>query len=328
MKKILNSKSIHGPVLSIITPFLKNERIDYKNLYVYLQFYYERGCRVFYVMAYNSRLTLMGSKEIEEFNIKIIKFLKLNYTDITIIAAEGVENSTNETIRLCKKYEKAGADMVSVIFGEKYYSDNQIFEHFKRVNKNSNIKLLLHLQKISNGMSNIPAVVDYKINLVSKIMKLKNFLAIKEDVKDFDYTKKILKITKKKSILIRAGGGMEVFAKLYKHGCQAWLTGVGCLDPKISIDFYNALLLKDYKFCDQVINKIERPFFKMISKYGWHIAVKSCLCDMNLMKKHERSPLKELDQKQHNKVVLFMSHLRKISKNMNKDYFEKYDKKF
>ena len=169
MKKILNSKSIKGPVLSIITPFLKNEKIDYKNLYIYLQFYYERGCRVFYIMAYNSRLTLMSSKEIEEFNIKIIKFLKSKYLDIIIIAAEGVENSTNETIRLCKKYEKAGADMVSVIFGEKYYSDSQVFEHFKKVNKNSNIKLLLHLQKISNGMSNNPPVVDYKISLVSKI---------------------------------------------------------------------------------------------------------------------------------------------------------------
>ena len=323
MKKILNSKSINGPVLSIITPFLKNEKIDYKNLYIYLKFYYERGCRVFYVMAYNSRLTLMSTKEIEQFNIKIIKFLKSKYKDITIIAAEGVENSTNETIRLCRKYNRAGADMVSVIFGEKYYSDNQVFEHFKKVNKDSNIKLLLHLQKINNGMSNIPAVVNYKINLVSKIMKLKNFLAIKEDVKDFTYTKKILKITKNKSILIRAGGGMEVFAKLYKLGCQSWLTGVGCLDPKISIDFYNAILSKDYKFCNQVIKKIERPFFKMISKYGWHIAVKSCLSDMNLMKRHERSPLKELDQKKHNQVVLFMNKLRKVSKSMNKDYFKK-----
>jgi dihydrodipicolinate synthase/N-acetylneuraminate lyase len=323
MKKILNSKSIKGPVLSIITPFLKNEKIDYKNLYIYLQFYYERGCRVFYIMAYNSRLTLMSSKEIEEFNIKIIKFLKSKYLDIIIIAAEGVENSTNETIRLCKKYEKAGADMVSVIFGEKYYSDSQVFEHFKKVNKNSNIKLLLHLQKISNGMSNNPPVVDYKISLVSKIMDLKNFLAIKEDVKDFDYTKKILKITKQKSILIRAGGGMEVFAKIYKHGCQAWLTGVGCLDPKISIDFYNSLLSKDYKFCNQIINKIERPFFKMISKYGWHIAVKSCLCDMNLMEKFERSPLKELNRKEHNEIVLFMNNLRKVSKSLGKNYFQK-----
>ena len=213
--------------------------------------------------------------------------------------------------------------MVSLIFGEKYYSDNQVYEHFKRVNQDVDIKLLLHLQKINNGMSNIPPVVNYKIKLVSKIMKLKNFFAIKEDVKDFKYTKRILKVTKQKSILIKAGGGMEVFAKLHKYGCQSWLTGVGCLDPKISIDFYNALLSKNYKFCDNIIKKIERPFFKMISKYGWHIAIKSCLCDMNLMEKYERSPLKELNKKKHSEIVLFMNNLRKVSKSLGKDYFQK-----
>ncbi len=322
-KKTLNFNVINGPVVSVITPFLKNEKIDFKNLYKYLKFYYYRGCRVFYIMAYNSRLTLMNQNEIEKFNIKIINFLKSKYSDVIVIAAEGVENSTKETIRLCNKYKKAGADMVSVIFGEKYYSDNQVFEHFKRVNDRSNIKLLLHLQKINNGMSNIPPVVNYDVKLVSKIMQLKNFLAIKEDVKDFDYTKKILNISKKKTILIRAGGGMEVFAKLYKYGCKSWLTGVGCLDPKISIDFYKAFLSNDIKFCNMIIKKIERPFFNMISKYGWHIAVKSCLSDMNLMARYERSPLKELDRKKHNEIVIFMNKLRKISKKLGKDYFQK-----
>ena len=273
-------------------------------------------------MAYNSRLTLMSENEIESFNVNIIKFLKSKYSDVIVIAAEGVENSTNETIRLCRKFKKAGADMVSVIFGEKYYSDNQVYQHFKKINDNVDIKLLLHLQRINNGMSNIPPVVNYTYELISKILKLKNFLAIKEDVKNFNYTKKVLKITNRKSILIRAGGGMEVFAKLQKFGCQSWLTGVGCLDPKISIDFYSALLSKNYRFCDVIIKKIERPFFKMISKFGWHIAVKSCLQDMNLMKKHERSPLRELDNKQQKEIALFMNKLRKVSKSIGKDYFK------
>ena len=265
----------------------------------------------------------MNQKEIEKFNIKIVKFLKSKYNDVIVIAAEGVENSTQETIKLCRKYDKAGADMVSLIFGEKYYSDKQVYEHFKRVNDNSNIKLLLHLQKINNGMSNKPPVVNYKIGLVSKIMKLKNFIAIKEDIKDSEYTKKILKITKKKSILIKAGGGMEVFSKIHKYGCQSWLTGVGCLDPKISFDFYDALLEDNKKLCNFIIKKIERPFFKMISRYGWHIAVKSCLCDMNLMEKYERSPLRELENEKHQKIVSFMNKLRKISKDMGKDYFRR-----
>jgi 4-hydroxy-tetrahydrodipicolinate synthase len=323
----MNLNKINGPVLSVITPFLKNEKIDYKSLYKYLTFYYMRGSRTFYIMPYNSRLTLMTIKEIEDFNIKIIRFLRSKYKDVIIIAAEGVENSTRESIRLCNKFKKNGADMVSLIFGEKYYSDEQVYAHFKRVSDNVKIKLLLHLQKMNNGMSNMPPVVNYNIKLVSKIMKLKQFLAIKEDVKDFDYTKQVLKVTRKKSILIRAGGGMEVFAKLSRYGCKSWLTGVGCVDPKVAIDFYHSMLSKDYKFCNQIIKKIERPFFKMISKYGWHIAVKSCLSDMSLMQKFERSPLKELNKEKNKQIVFFMNHLRKVSKKMGKDYFQKYNEK-
>ena len=290
-------KKTKGPFLSIITPFFKNGKIDYGSLFKYLDYYYKRGCRNYYIMAYNSRLTLMTTEEIEKFNIRVIKFLRSKYKDIIIIAAEGVENSTKTSIQLCNKFYKSGADMVSLIFGEKYYFDDQVYQHFKKVNDNTKIKLLLHLQKMTNGMSNIPPVVNYKLSLVSKIMKLKNFLAIKEDTKDIDYTKKILKKIKNKAIIIKAGGGMEVFAKLYNLGCQSWLTGVECIDPKIALDFYDSLEAKNYKFCNTIIKKIERPFFKIVSKYGWHITVKSCLADMNLMKRYERSPLKELNKK-------------------------------
>jgi len=318
-----NSNKIQGPVLSVITPFLKNEKIDYKNLYKYLNYYHARGCRVFYIMAYNSRLTLMTPKEIETFNIKVIRYLKSKYKNIFVIAAEGVEKSTQASINLCNKFYKSGADMVSLIFGEKYYFDDQIYQHFKRVNDHTKIKLLLHLQKMNNGMSNIPPVVNYNLDLISKIMKLRSFIAIKEDIKDFNYTKKIIKITKNKAIIIKAGGGMEIFSKLYKLGCQSWLTGVECLDPKIAFDFYEALNKKNFKFCNFIINKIERPFFKMISKYGWHIAVKSCLAEMNLMHRYERSPLRQLNKNQHKKIVKFMEYLRNVSSGAGKDYFKK-----
>ena len=134
-------------------------------------------------MAYNSRLTLMSPKEIETFNIKVIRYLKSKYKNIVIIAAEGVEKSTQTSINLCNKFYKSGADMVSLIFGEKYYFDDQIYQHFKRINDHTKIKLLLHLQKMNNGMSNIPPVVNYNLDLISKIMKLKILLQLKRTLK-------------------------------------------------------------------------------------------------------------------------------------------------
>ena len=69
---------------------------------------------------------------------------------------------------------KKGADIVSLIFGEKYYSDKQLYSHFKRIHEKTNCFLLLHQQILENGVSSDPIFVYYSINILEKISKLKN----------------------------------------------------------------------------------------------------------------------------------------------------------
>ena len=77
MSKVISIKNkIVGPIFSVITPFKKDESIDYNSLKSYLKFLYNRGARVFYVMFYNSRLGLLKEKEIIELNIFIAKWWK------------------------------------------------------------------------------------------------------------------------------------------------------------------------------------------------------------------------------------------------------------
>ena len=313
---------IFGPVFSIITPFTKSQKIDYKNLFKYLDFYYSRGCRIFYLMAYNSRLNLLSQKEVEELNIYSVKYIKKKYQDIIFIGAEKVEGSTNHSIKMCNKLEKNGVDIVSVIFGEKYYYDNQVYSHFRNISKKTKSRLLLHIQPIANGLSHSPPVVNYNLKLLENISRLKSFVAIKEDVKSDTFTLKVLKKTKNNWSIIRAGGGMEAFSKYHSYGCQSWLVGIECIDPKIAFDFYNALLNKNFKFCNLIFKNIERPFFKLVSKHGWHLTIKSCLSYVNLMSSHERMPLKKLPNNQEKEIFNFMRKIKKFSNNvLKKDYF-------
>ena len=141
------------------------------------------------MMLYNSRLSLLNKQEIIKLNIFCIKIIKkLNSLNI-IICAEPYQCSTNETIEYVNKFSAAGADLVSLIFGEKYYSDIQIFKHFKKINDRSKSLLLLHQQYLENGMSANPLYRYYSIGLLQKIFKLKKFVAMKEDAKDEKYTK-------------------------------------------------------------------------------------------------------------------------------------------
>ncbi len=315
---------IFGPVFSIITPFNKFERVDYKRLFKYYDFYHSRGCRIFYLMAYNSRLTLLNNKEVEDLNIKSATYLKRKYKNVIFIGAEKVENASNDTITHCNKLLKNNVDMVSVIFGEKFYNNDQVYSHFYKISKKTKAKLLLHVQPITNGLSNSPPVVNYDLNLLYKICKLNSFVAIKEDVKNHDFTIKVLNKIKNHCTVIRSGGGMEGFLKYHKHGCQAWLVGIECIDPKIAFDFYKAMINKDYSFCKSVIKNIERPFFKLVAKYGWHLTIKSCLKNVNLMESTERMPLKKLNSKAEQKIFKFMDRIRNYSeKKLKKDYFLK-----
>ena len=238
MNKFLQTQNkLKGPVFSVITPFTKNGEIDYPSLKDYLKYLYFKGARNFYVMAYNSRLTLLNEKEIISLNLFCIKQVKKLNKENVIICGEPYHCSTEQSIKYVNYFKKNGADIVSLIFGEKYYSDNQLYEHFKKIHNKTNCFLLLHQQPLENGLSSNPIL--YPLELLIKITKLSRFIAMKEDAKSDIYTKKICKKISKNITIITSGGGKKQWLKAAKHGCTAWLSGWSNLNPKIAIDFYN-----------------------------------------------------------------------------------------
>ena len=62
------TERIDGPIFTIFTPFDKDLSIDYYSIEKYINYLYEGGARVFYVMAYNSRYSQLNNHEIIELN--------------------------------------------------------------------------------------------------------------------------------------------------------------------------------------------------------------------------------------------------------------------
>ena len=317
MDKFKNiKKKLHGPIFSILTPFKKNEEIDFYNLKKYINFLYDRGAKVFYLMVYNSRLGLLSEKEIIKLNNFCIKEVKRLSKKNIIICAEPYHTSTQRSIELCNYFHKKGADIVSVIFGEKYYSDDQVFQHFKRINKKVKKFLLLHQQPLENGISSNPIVVNYSINLTEKIVNLKNFIAIKEDTKNDNFTKKICKKLSNKIVIITSGNGKKQWLKATKFGCQSWLSGVSNLNPEIAFDFYKAYQENNMLLIKNILKYVEDPFFKVSKKFGWHVTIKAFLQLSKIFFQHERQPLVKLDIKKVKKTYNEM-------KSNQKKYFKK-----
>jgi 4-hydroxy-tetrahydrodipicolinate synthase len=313
MHKELLKEKLKGPIFSIITPFKKNENIDYQALSKYIKYLYIRGARCFYVMVYNSRLSLLDEQEIIKLNLFVIKCVKKINKENVVICAEPYHTSTKKSLQLVNLFYKNGADIVSLIFGEKFYSENQIFSHFKKIDKLSKCKLLLHQQPFENGISSNPPTINYSVKLLKRIAKLDKFIAMKEDAKNEKLTIDICKSTKKDLIIITSGGGKRQWLKAAKFGCQSWLSGISNLDPKIALDFYDFYKKKEKKEILKIIKKLEDPFFKIKNKYGWHLTIKAMLESKNIFNKFERAPLVHVESKAFKDIKKVFMKMKKNS---------------
>lgn len=312
---------LEGPIFSVITPFKKNGNIDYVSLRKYLKYLYTNGARNFYVMAYNSRLTLLSDSEIIKLNLFCIRQVKdLDKRNI-IICGEPYHCSTDQSIKYVSIFKQNGADIVSLIFGEKYYSDYQLYNHFKKIHDSTNCFLLLHQQSLENGISSNPLFVYYNLNVLKKISKLSRFIAMKEDAKSEIYTKKICKNISKEMTIITSGGGKGQWLKAAKYGCTSWLSGVSNLNPKIAVDFYNFYKFKRKNKIHNIIRYIENPFFKIKDQFGWHLTIKAFLELNENFARYERSPLRQLDENSMRKCKKVFD---KIKKQIIKNNLEKY----
>jgi len=270
-------------------------------------------------MPYNSRFSVLNLREIIEVNIFCIKIIKKLSKKNYIIAADPIHCSTNETIRLCNLFKKNGADACSLIFGEKYYSDIQVYKHFKSISKNTNLDLFLHQQEFEKGIYNNKKN-HYSIDLLYKILSLKNFIGMKEDSKIDSYTNKIVNRFKLKKIILTSGQGKKQWLKFSKK-CYGWISGISNIDPYLGLYFYNEYKNKNFKNCKKFINNFEKPFFKLSNEYGWHRVIKAFLFFHNIMEINERKPGSELNKFELNKIKNCLKILKGISLN-------KYQNKF
>ena len=160
-------EKIKGPVFSIITPFKKNGSIDFDSLSNYLNRIYKSGGKIFYVMAYNSRFSELSWEEIKELNKFVVSRVKdLNSSNIVIVA-DPLHCSTEISIDFCKHAKEINADIISLIFREKFYSEEQVFTHYEKCSKSCDIGILIHEMPFISGKGG--HTINWPISLLEKL---------------------------------------------------------------------------------------------------------------------------------------------------------------
>lgn len=287
-------EKIKGPVFSILTPFNpETEEIDFIALEAYIQNIYDSGGKIFYVMAYNSRYSQLTFDEIKILNEFVVKTVKAINPDNIVIVADPPHCSTRISIEFAKHAENVGADLISLIVRERFYSNKQIFTHFKMINDACSIGILIHEMPFLNGLGG--PLVQWPIELLDQVADLSNVIAIKEDAKNDNYSKQVVETLKSRLAIIISGGGKRQWMRFAEQGCQAWLNGIGVFEPKLAVNFWKSWETQNYFLINKIINEIEIPFFdNAVSKYGWHLSIKVALNKKGHMSSHDRMPLMPL----------------------------------
>lgn len=311
MSRYLEVKEkIKGPVYSIVTPFLDNENddIDFDSLRKYLQDATAAGARIFYVMGYNSRFSQLSFDEIKELNAFVTQEAKAIDKDTMVIVADPLHCTTRVSIDFAKHAEEIGADVVSLIFREKYFSDNQVYTHFKTVADASPIPILIHEMQFLSGFNG--SNMDWPTSLLDKLYTIESIVALKEDSKNDEVTREVIERYKEKWAVVLAGGGKKRWSQFYEMGCESWLNGIGVFEPGIAAKFWQAVQAGDSQTTNFIIEKIEKPFFEQcVHKYGWHMACKSALEARGRMSRYERLPMLGLPEEDYQVVKRVVDEL-------------------
>tara|TARA_R100000008_G_C3587179_1_gene173417 strand:+ start:1814 stop:2782 length:969 start_codon:yes stop_codon:yes gene_type:complete len=288
-------EKIKGPAFAIITPFTENgTHVDWPAVEQYTKFLYEGGAKVFYVMGYNSRFSILSDIEIMQLNEVVTRTVKsYNDDDCVVIVADPLHCSTQTSIDFAKHAEMIGADVISLIFREKVYFEEQVYNHYKEVSENCNVGILIHEMPLNNGIPGQPPRIDWSLELLDKIADLDNVIAIKEDAKKDEYTDKVSRKLCDRLAVITSGYGMKQWMKFTPH-VHSWLSGTGGFNPSIEVDFYEAWKNGDSEKCNHIIEKVELPFNTIKDKFGWHLGIKSAMDVMGVMSRQERMPLQQL----------------------------------
>tara|TARA_B100000212_G_C27385019_1_gene538994 strand:- start:14770 stop:15735 length:966 start_codon:yes stop_codon:yes gene_type:complete len=304
---------IKGPVYSVVTPFNKDQSIDFISLEKYIKRIYSSGGRIFYVMAYNSRFSELSFSEIKDLNQFVVNKVKTIDKSNIVIVADPLHCSTEVSIDFCNHASQIGADVISLIFREKFYSEKQVYTHYSMCSSATEIGLLIHEMPFISGLGG--HTVNWPVRLLDKLADIENIVAIKEDAKEDSYSDQVIKCIKDRLSIIISGGGKRQWLRFSEKGCQAWLNGIGVFEPKLPIIFYNAYLKSDQKIIDFILTKIEDPFFNNIcSKYGWHLSIKAALEFRGIFSRFERMPMMPIDQTEMKYVI---NEMKEIEKSIN-----------
>ena len=300
------SRRVQGPVFPILTLFNADGSIDEAGIVAYVEFLIAQGVTNLMSTVGTSRYDVMTPEEMLRVNALVVKAAAGRAVVMVTTPSFG---PTSQAIYFARHAEEIGADAIIAVYPDRYYGDDHVFEFFKEVADSVSIGVMIHEMPIRAGRSSEAPAAQYSQELLARIFSIGNVVGLKEESGSNELIEHINLTYSSNAAVIGGRGGMNAHLSARTYGQRAYLVGIGNFDPRIELDFYQSL--KDGKTAqaESVISNIEKPFFALTVKLGWHISLRAAMYLKELCQPYERKPMRGLDDKELESLRALMMEL-------------------
>ncbi|MGX7582757.1 4-hydroxy-tetrahydrodipicolinate synthase [Candidatus Vidania fulgoroideorum] len=269
---------IKGIITSLITPFKKNNKVDYFSLKKIIKFQIKSGIKNILLLGSTGEFYSLCLKE----KIKIIEFSKKQIGKKANIIVGSCYSSTKKSIIFNKLVEKKGIKTIMQSVPSYIIpSQKGIIKHFEKISENTNLSIIVYDIKKRNGIS-------LKLNTLNKIIKIKNIIGIKKssyNINDYFSFCEILK--KSKKYFYCGDDNMSLFS--YLIGSKGCISVISNYIPIIFNKIYKNIKIFNNKNLN-IFNNILK-IINICNKEPNPVILKQIMNKEGLIKKYLRKPL-------------------------------------
>ncbi len=221
-----------GVFPAIITPFLKDESLDEEGLKRNIEYLNKTGIAGIVPCGTTGESATLTFEE-----HKRVVGIAVEASKVPVIAGTG-SNNTREALELTRHAAKAGADAALLI--TPYYNkpnDKGMYEHFKKIAENCDIPIVLYNVPKRTG-------IDLKPELVAKLSKIKNIVAIKEASGSLSQQSQIIEQTRGSDFVLLSGDD-DLTLPTIALGGQGVVSVVANVAPRKTVAMVDAALKGD-----------------------------------------------------------------------------------
>lgn len=283
-------EKLKGIIAPITTPFTKEGEVDYAGLKKNMEFYAKSGIQGYLALGSNGENKSLTNDE----KVKVLKTIIDNKGADQFVMAGCIFESTFETIKYAKEYEKLGADFITLLppsYFKKQMTEPVLIKYFNDVANSINTPCLLYNAPQFCGGT------ELSVNLVKECAKNPKIVGLKDSSKG---NIESFLFAVRDQICVMAGSA-DFFMRTLFMGGTGGVVSLANVFPSIVCDLYKLILEKKYEEAF-ALNERVLKLNKGVSGSGGVAAVKYAMDLAGLVGGDPRLPLLPLPEDKRAKI--------------------------